>query len=274
MGIKVLMMGPYPLRPGLVCGGIESATSTLVPALAARDDIESVTVLRFHDGDAFTDHRREGPKVEVCYLRGQRRFRALTRSFLDVRKARRLVEELRPDVVHGQEIGLYGDIARRCSPSNVVTVHGVTFTDTGSDTRDDGSLRGRLRDRLIRDLEWRVLRHAKVVISISDWDAEVLKYAPLRGTRVSYPNATGAEYFALAPAGPTRPHLLFAGVFTPRKNPVGLVEAFARVRMTVPEAQLTLAGPQPDERYARLVRDRVRDLGLEDDIEISGLVNI
>ena len=43
MGLKVLMIGTYPVEPGVVCGGVESATSALVPALARRDDIDSVT---------------------------------------------------------------------------------------------------------------------------------------------------------------------------------------------------------------------------------------
>jgi glycosyltransferase involved in cell wall biosynthesis len=267
VGIKVLMMGAYPLEAGVVRGGIESATSTLVPALAERDDIDSVTVLRFHNGDASTDYRREGPKVEVHYLRSQGRLRTISRSFLDLRKARRLVAQLNPDVVHGQEIGVYGDIAMRCSPNCAVTVHGITLTDTSADALDDSSFPGRLRDKLIRSLERRVLRCAKVVISISKYDAEVLDL-PIQGTRVSIPNATAPEFFALAPSGPTEPRLLFAGVFTPRKNPVGLVNAFARVRMTVPEARLSLIGPQPDANYVKLVRDRVTDLGLEDSVDI------
>ena len=92
--MKVLMIGAYPLEPGVVNGGIESVTSTLVPALAARDDIESVTVLRFHHGEATTDYRREGPKVEVYYVRGQDRWRTITGSFLDVRAARKLVAQI------------------------------------------------------------------------------------------------------------------------------------------------------------------------------------
>ncbi|MGE0215148.1 glycosyltransferase family 4 protein [Mycolicibacterium sp.] len=272
MGIKVLMMGAYPLEPGVVRGGIESVTSTLVPALADRDDVDSVTVLRFHTGDAPTEVRREGPKVELHYVRGQRRFRMITGSFLDVRKARRLVAQVGPDVVHGQEIGLYGDIAQRCRRDAVITVHGITFTDTGAHTRDDGSFRALMRDRLIRRLELRVLRRAKVVISISDWDSEVLGSA-VGGTRVSIPNPTGDEFFALAPAGRTQPRLLFAGVFTPRKNPVGLVNAFARVRMTVPQARLWLVGPQPDVRYADAVRDRVDELGLAHAVDILDQVD-
>ena len=44
MGLKVLMIGPYPLEPGIIHGGPESATSVLVPALAAQDDIDNVAV--------------------------------------------------------------------------------------------------------------------------------------------------------------------------------------------------------------------------------------
>ncbi len=57
MGLKVLMIGAYPLEPGTVNGGIEAVTSTLVPALAERDDVDCVTVLRFHEGEASTDFR-------------------------------------------------------------------------------------------------------------------------------------------------------------------------------------------------------------------------
>lgn len=271
MGLKVLMMGPYPLEPGKVSGGIESATSTLVPALAARDDIESVTVLRFHEGDASTGYRREGPKVEVHYLRGQRRWRTVTGCFLDRRKARKLAAQVNPDVVHGQEIGLYGAIAQHCSRDAVITVHGVTLPGHSTDTTDNAGLRGTLRDSMIRSLERRVLRRGKVVISLSQWDTEVLD-VPIRGARVSIPNATGPEFFALAPAPPTPPRLLFAGVFTPNKNPLGVVNAFAQVRMSLAEATLALVGPHPDQRYSERVLDRIRALGLDDGVDVVGPV--
>jgi glycosyltransferase involved in cell wall biosynthesis len=271
VGMKVLMIGAYPLEPGVVHGGIESVTSTLVPALAERDDIDSVTVLRFHYGDASTDYRREGPKVEVYYVRGQARLRTITGSFLDRRKARRLVAQLNPDVVHGQEIGLYGDIAVRCSPNCVVTVHGITYAENSPYA--ESNLWDRLRDKSIRSLERRVLRRAKVVISISKFDTEELD-EPIQGTRVSIANPTATEFFALAPSGPTEPRLLFAGMVTPLKNPVGLVNAFAQARRAVPEARLAIIGPQPDPRYTQTVRDRVAALGLAESVDIIGLVDI
>jgi glycosyltransferase involved in cell wall biosynthesis len=273
VGIKVLMIGPYPLEPGVVQGGIESVTSTLVPALAQRDDVDKVTVLRFHHGEAATDFRREGSKVEVHFLRGQRRWRTISGSFLDLQKVRRIIAEVNPDVVHGQEIGLYGDIAQRCSPNTVVTIHGLAFSVTGADALDGVSFRDRLRDRMMLRVGRRVLRRAKVVVSLSNWDTEALG-VPIQGTRMCIPNPIGAEFFTLAPAVPTQPRILFAGAFTSNKNPVGLVKAFSRVHMTVPDARLLLVGPQPDENYMGRLRSLVGDLGLEDCVEIMDLVGI
>ncbi len=270
MGLKVLMIGTYPVEPGVVCGGVESATSALVPALARRDDIDSVTVLRFHHGEAPTAYRRETPKVQVFYVRGQYRWRMTTRAYLDVRKARKLIAELKPDVVHGQEIGLNSDIAARCSRNCVVTVHGITYVETHLYHR--ASLRNTLRARLIHDVARRVLRRAKVVISISGYDARELS-GMTRGARVSIANPTAAEFFALAPSAPTGPRLLFAGGLIPLKNPLGLVNAFATAHQRVPDARLALVGPQPDEEYVTLLRERVATLGLTDCVDFVGMVD-
>jgi len=270
VGLKVLMIGPYPLEPGMVRGGIEAVTSALVPALAAQDDIDKVSVLRFHHGEASTDHRRVGPKVDVYYVRGQDRFTTVTGSFLDVRKARKLVAELKPDVVHGQEIGWYGDIAAKCSPNSVVTVHGLPQVEIRLSART--TFRDKLRVIPVDALVRRVLRRAKVVISISKYDTQELGRL-IQGTTVSIANPTASEFFALAPPRPSEPRLLFAGVLSSLKNPVGLLNAFAQVRQAVPEARLILAGAHPDPDYAQTVHDRVANLGLGDSVDIVGLLD-
>jgi len=274
VGLKVLMIGAYPLEPGMVHGGIESVTSALVSALAAQDDIDNVAVLRFHHGDASTDYRRVGPKVEVYYVRGQDRLRTITGSFLDVRKARKLVAELKPDIVHGQEIGWPGDIAVKCSPNSVVTVHGLIHVEIRMSART--KFRDKLRVKAIDALVRRVLRRAKVVISISKYDNQELGRL-IQGTPVSIANPTGLEFFALAPSRPSEPRLLFAGVLSPRKNVVGLLNAFAQVRQAVPEARLIMVGPvgpqRSDHDYAQTVQDRVTSLALGDSVDIVGFVD-
>jgi glycosyltransferase involved in cell wall biosynthesis len=269
LGLKVLMIGPYPLEPGMVLGGIESVTSALVPALAARDDVDQVTVLCFHHGEASTDYRRVDPKVEVYYVRGQDRLGLITGWFLDVRKARKLVAALKPDIVHGQALDR-GDIAVRCSPNSVVTVHGVPHAELRLSAGT--TFRAKLRVKLVGAVVRRVLRRAKVVISISKYDTQELGRL-IKGVPVSIANPIGSEFFALAPSRPSQPRLLFAGVLTPRKNVVGLLNAFGQVRKAVPEARLIMVGPHLDPDYAQTVQDRVTSLALGDSVDIVGFVD-
>ncbi|MEC3955841.1 glycosyltransferase family 4 protein [Nocardia sp. CDC153] len=270
MGLNVVMIATYPLEPGRIVGGIESVTSTLVPALAAREEIDSLTVLRFHTGETTEVSRREGPKVEVRFLRGQRRLGVATGSFLDVRQARKILAELRPDVVHAHEIGLRGDIATQISDKTVVTVHGLIHLETRLQART--SLKERVRYYLVEAMVRRVLRRAKAVVSISDYDARALGDL-VRGEHVSIPNPTAPEFFALSPSGPTEQRILFAGVLSPRKNPEGLLAAFALVLREVPKAKLVLVGPQPDPEYAAAIRAQATELGLDDAIEYAGMVD-
>jgi glycosyltransferase involved in cell wall biosynthesis len=111
-----------------------------------------------------------------------------------------------------------------------------------------------------------------VVISISKYDTQELGRL-IKGTPVSIANPTGLEFFALAPSRPSEPRLLFAGVLTPLKNVLGLLNAFAQVRQAVPEARLILAGPHPDPDYAQTVQDRVTSLALGDSVDIVGLLD-
>ena len=264
------MIGAYPLHSGVVNGGIEAVTSALVPALAARDDIDNVTVLRFHSGEMPNRHHRAGPKIDVYYVRGQARLRRLTGSFLDVLAARRLAARLRPDVVHGQEIGLYGDVATKCSPNSIVTVHGLAHVEmrmSASKAITD-KLRVRMTERLVR----RVLRRAKVVISISDYDSRELSQF-VQGSRFAIANPVRSEFFSLAPSTPTPPRLLFAGVLSERKNILGLLRAFAQASAGLDDARLVIVGPQPDKAYALAVQRAVTDLGLDGHVDILGLVD-
>ena len=137
-----------------------------------------------------------------------------TRAYLDVRKARKLIAELKPDVVHGQEIGLNSDIAARCS-----------LQLRGDRTRDHlrrghlyhrASLRNTLRAKLIHDVARASLRRAGCHLDLR-YDAREL--SGMTGERVSIANPTAAEFFALAPSAPTGPRLLFAGGLIPLKNP-------------------------------------------------------
>ncbi len=62
-GLKVLLVGPYPLEPARVSGGVEAVMSILAPAIAAHSDVSHVTVLSFHNGLGGSGTRRIDEKL-------------------------------------------------------------------------------------------------------------------------------------------------------------------------------------------------------------------
>jgi glycosyltransferase involved in cell wall biosynthesis len=63
------------------------------------------------------------------------------------------------------------------------------------------------------------------------------------------------------------PSVVFLGRFTPKKNPVALIEAFYLVKKQVPETQFSLIG---DGSEMPRVKQRIEKLGLEDSVKLYG----
>lgn len=63
------------------------------------------------------------------------------------------------------------------------------------------------------------------------------------------------------------PSIVFLGRLTPKKNPIALLEAFARVKQQVPDAQLSIIGDGPEMSR---VQQRLERLGLQDTVKLYG----
>lgn len=68
------------------------------------------------------------------------------------------------------------------------------------------------------------------------------------------------------------PVIGFVGRIEPRKGQVALVEAFARLRRTLPQARLELVGPAADDAYARTLTATIDRCGLRDAVHVAGQV--
>ncbi len=267
-GIHILMIGPYPLEPGKVVGGIEAVTSALVPALAAQEQVAKVTMLCFRQDIAAARREQVSEKLQVLHVKGQQKLRLISRSLFNVWQARRLMAELQPDIVHGHGIGRQADVTIQLTNSPEITVHGLVHREAA--LLNDQSLKGQFRRRVVEQTVERILSQARVVISISDYDARSLA-GMIRGQRVSVPNPIAAEFFAAGPSFEGS-DVLFAGVLSPRKNPEGLLNAFAKVRQRIPTARLVIVGPQPNPTYTQKIREQVHTLQLDDAVTFVGHV--
>jgi glycosyltransferase involved in cell wall biosynthesis len=182
-----------------------------------------------------------------------------------------LLRRLRVDVFHSP----VNVLPVRLPCASVVTVHDLAFLHYPQYFRP-------ARRVYQRTFTARSARAATLVIAVSEstkGDLVRLGVAPSR-VRVIYPAieerfrpvADGArlQAFRREHGLPDR-FLLYLGTIEPRKNIVGLLEAYARLRADVPDAPpLVLAGAKG--WYYDAVFERVRALGLERTVTFAGYV--
>jgi glycosyltransferase involved in cell wall biosynthesis len=265
--LRVLFVSPYP-HGDRVTGGVEAVAQALIPTLALQPDIEAVQVISFDRDTREYERVVLNEKLTVHYVPAQGRLELPTGAMLNVWRARKLARQFHPHIVHGQGIGLCGDIATRLGFPAVVTAHGMVHIEArlGEKRPIIGPARIWLVDRMVR----RTLGRAKMVISTSDYDRQTL-HKLVRERCQSIPNPVSPEFFNYqARSEPNR--VLYAGLLVPRKNVLGIVRAFAQVKARVSDARLDLVGPPSDVHYTAKVKQLIGELALEHNIVLHGHV--
>ena len=263
--MRVALVGPYPGNAGLVAGGVEASFVNLVRGLAAFDDLE-LHVVTFAPP---TEPAREvdlGGGARVRYVPAPSRYNNLTLHRSRRRILRRVLDELRPDLVHAQDALGYGYVCLRAASREavVVSIHGIV-----RETRK--SLR-RPRDRLQVTLagvplETYCVRRARYLVQPTRYPEEYFD-GEIRGRIVDVGNGVPESVFALEPrAEPGR--LLYAGAVIELKRVLDLVDAFADTRAAVPHAVLRIAG-RGDDDYVTRVKARVDERGLGGAVTMLG----
>jgi len=267
--MKVTLVGRYPRSPGHIIGGVQAVMSVLAAALSQHPTVEEVNVITFHP-DGRNEWRTVDDRLRVCYLRSQTHFMMATGAVWNTLRGRRVIRQLSPDLVHGQGLGLTPTIATRAGYPSVITVHGLPHVEASLASQ---GLLDRWRVQKLEAMVRRTLQRAQAVISTSEYDAQALQ-GLVHGLRVSIPNPVDPEFFKASSCdGSASQRLLFAGVFLPRKNIVGLLLAFVQVRKKLPHATLTLVGPPMDPGYAATIPEHIRSLGLEHAVNLLGHVD-
>jgi glycosyltransferase involved in cell wall biosynthesis len=115
------------------------------------------------------------------------------------------------------------------------------------------------------------LRHARYLTQPTTYPARYFGNA-IQGTIVDVGNAVSNEFFSVTPT-PEAGRVLYVGGVFERKRVLELVEAIARVRPSVPNVSLHICGEERSGAYAEKVRQRVRELQLENAVTFLGGVS-
>lgn len=260
--LRVALLGPYPRDPNRIGGGVEAVVAVLAQEMARRPDVE------LHILSGLTGLREiqveQRPGMTLYYL-PRRRFARATFHWREVLDLRRLLQKIRPDIVHAHGTGVYAGAAVGAPFPAVITVHGIVYREA----RIALGLKDRLGWELDALYERWVLRRARHIISISPYvEREFGGWTRARLYRVE--NPIPDAYFAISGDGePGR--ILFAGRVIPRKDPITAVRAFAILRERFPNATLRIAGEtEAEPAYAQRVRALVEELGLGTAVHFLG----
>lgn len=269
--LRVAVVGPYPLNPGKVAGGIQAVVKNLVLGLTHFQDLEIHVVTVDFDGK---EELVPQSGVEVHALRSKQGIS----QFAFYRQERqwliRTLQEIRPDVVHVHGTNFYGCAAADWDFPTVFTIHGILQREGKLDYTDVGTfhqLYRRVKGYFNSSFEVKTLKHARHIIAISPYVTEFLK--EFKFDQVYFINNPVEEaYFELEDR--TQPkRIFFAGLIHARKGVLHLLKAIKLVRQEYPDIELYLVGKVQESEYEAVLRSYVRDHHLEQQVNFRGFVD-
>jgi glycosyltransferase involved in cell wall biosynthesis len=205
--------------------------------------------------------------VPVTYVPGAQRFGNVTFHRRDRAALRKVLDDLRPDLVHAQDATRHGYIslkAERRVPV-VVSIHGLVREEL----RYVDGLASRLRVRLAGvAMERYCVRNARLLLAPTRY-AEQVYGSELAGRLRDVGNPISERFFGITPA-PEPARILYSGAVIRRKRLLDLIDALPEVAEAVPTASLRVTGGAADPEYASEVRHRVRDRGLGERVVFLG----
>lgn len=260
--LKLAIVTQFPADAGVPRGGVEAVSVNLVRSLAATGELEvhvvtldpAVTVAATAEWAGAHIHRL--PRAAASELgnalgAGRRAIQA------------RLLE-LAPDIVHAHDT--YGLMVQGLALPRVFTIHGFIY----GDTLVSGQKFPWLRSKVWEHFEKRGWADQPHIISISPYVRERLAGVSAAVIH-DIDNPIAADFFDIERV--ERPGVVFcAAAICPRKNPLVLVEAAARLQQRGIAVELRLAGAVTDEGYGERVRQAVAAHRLEAQVRLLGLI--
>jgi len=261
--IKVAVLTSLPRCPEAPCGGVEAVSVNIVGALAKCEDLEIHVVTMDRACRVPTVEPWRGATVHRLPWTGRK---ALTYAVgAGRRQMQAYLMQLRPDLVHSHDT--YGLMVQGMPGPRVFTIHGFIHADT----RIAGGWSAWPRSVLWRWAETACWAEQPHIIAISPYVRERLR-GIATGTIHDIENPVAEEFFRVS-RRERRGVIFSAGSLCPRKNTLGLLEAFGRLTANGAEAELRLAGTACDAEYERRVRHFVESRGLGKRVTLLGNIS-
>lgn len=261
---RIAVATSFPTDPATPHGGVEAVSVNLVRWLARNEDLDIHVVTTQQEVVSPQVSEWAGATIHRLPWTSRRVLRHATGPGREVVCA--YLRQLRPDLIHAHDI--YGLMVKGLDVPRVFTIHGFIH----GDTLVSGQRLARIRAMLWKRIELAGWADQPHIVSINPYVREHLE-GWYRGEIHDIENPIDEECFHLV--RDEQPGTIFsAALVCPRKNTLGLIEAFALLQRKHRHARLRLAGSLVDAQYAALVKRRIADAGLNGQVEVLGRLTV
>jgi phenylacetate-CoA ligase len=271
--MKLAILSPYPtfpFREELGCEVVDARdnatwTVALADALAQIPDTE-VHVLT--ESTVVPESRVVARgQLNVHFIRAPRQLKTLSFWQFDRKRLLREINEIQPDLVHGQGIeNQYGYIALTSGRPCLLTVHGIPQLSNQAQQYSRFS-----RLRIVEVFAKFCLRRARNLVVINPFIAEFLRLDPHLHHLFEIPNPVAAHFFENAEVAREPDLLVSVGWIDRLKAHDVLLQAVALLRRRGIRVRCVIVGPRPGTEYFRLLQQFIADEQLE--VEFPGFLH-
>jgi glycosyltransferase involved in cell wall biosynthesis len=267
--MHVVIVGDYPRDPENISGGVEAVIYYLANALQQFEDLQIsvVTLDRWNLGERTVIYNN----IPVHYIR-QVRLPSRLSFYGNIRQLREKLLSIQPDIVHAHIAGQYAEAAAKTRLPWVLTLHGIRFLEAAL---WQSFLSKLVRRRFIKNEEFRSVRNAKHIISISPFIQQTFK-KNLTGKIYSIDNPVDEAFFNVEQKSEYG-RILFVGRLILRKGVHTLLQAFADLNKRYPKLTLRLAGSgissNDSKDYCNRLKQFVADSKISKAVTFLGEIN-
>jgi glycosyltransferase involved in cell wall biosynthesis len=271
--VRVALGTVYPFDESGIHGGVESVAFNLAQALAAIPDVQLHVVSCTENVSADTTERRGS--ISIHWIRAKPGLGTLKALTVRARRVAAVYNSLSPDIVHAQHFSEYAVGAPAECPL-VLTVHGLEWFSP--DMRASSQYAGP-RGAYRRLAEGRLLRvcltKATAVVAMPGPFVPGALNSMLAGKVVrGIPNALVLDrWLAVPPTGDSARTVLCVGTVMSRKNPLALIQAFAKAFGDSSCADLVFIGDTPEADYLRALTRQATAFGIAPRVTFLGHVD-
>ncbi len=233
--MRIALVGDYPLNPNKIKGGPQAVFAYLIQGLKRFTELELHIVTAHTTVEHPYTVETDGVHIHYLPYPPYTTFRAYPQLKKAIHKA---LQQINPDIVHGQSAYVFGCIALQSNYVTVLTPHSIYGTEVRFAKKWVHRQNLRLQHFLMRRC---FLARSRYILSINPYIRQNLQpYVNAKFYDID--NPISRRFFELDPAQAQSGEILFVGWLRQVKRPDLALKAFALAKEQAPNLHLKFAG--------------------------------